>query len=163
MEVWKVTIRFIQPINIEYMKQILLTMLTALMMSLSCANVQGQTFSKIPEKQRNAAIIKAAKDLYNNPVFKNHRKNWPYIGKPTITEFITNDTVTRMTANHNIGKLQYIVHFWSKDKYHGKPLKATEVFVSDKLGKAWYCQFGDNYVWTLWNIYLLEKWNKKKK
>ena len=98
------------------MKQILLTMFTALMMSLSCANVQGQTFSKMPEKQRNAALIKAAKEFYKNPAFKNHRKTWPSVGETSIRQFYTQDSVSRMTAYHNIGTLQYEVIFWRKQK-----------------------------------------------
>ena len=145
------------------MKQILLTMFTALMMSLSCANVQGQTFSKMPEKQRNAALIKAAKEFYKNPAFKNHRKTWPSVGETSIRQFYTQDSVSRMTAYHNIGTLQYEVIFWGKQTRPKFRPTAAKIRISDKLGKAYYCQFPDNFIWTIWNIYLLEKGKNKKK
>ena len=92
------------------MKQILLTMLTALMMSLSCANVQGQTFSKMPVGAK--IWVLQNKDNYNEfwyiPMFETNN---------TVKEFLNeNETLdtevlfwrnngAKMTYDNNNGYL----------------------------------------------------------
>lgn len=130
------------------------------MLSLFSQNALGQVFSKLPEKERNAAIIKAAKEYYNDPAFKKKRKTWPYHGEPTVKLFYLTES---QGQEHGVGTLQYEVQFWMKKTYSdGTHYGAGYVWVSDKLGKGWMVCFPDMWVWYPWNKYHLEKKNSKK-
>lgn len=139
------------------MKHSFYSFIFALILGLFCINASAQTFSKMPEKQRNEALIKEARKFYKNPNFKSYYKKYGEHGTPEVTSFVVQDKNTRPAyANHHyVGKLQYKVSFWWKTSVKGEKLSSAIVYVSDELGEAWYINFSvdSNAIVTRWIHY----------
>ena len=137
------------------MKRRIFSILMTFALCITCATVNGQTFSKMPEKQRNAALIKTARAFYKHTKFKTYYKKYGDHGTPAIKEYTMKDYPQYLKVKKNISDIkgkQYIVSFWTKNKRY----PAASVYISDKTGKAWQINFPDNTVVTIWDKYMKE-------
>ena len=135
------------------MKQTILLVITTCILGVFSMNANAQTFSKMPEKQRNRVLIKMAREFYRKPKFKSWYKDFRDNGKATVSTFNANPTKSRLTEFHDVGELQYVVKLYTKSKGIGgsREFPATSVYISDLLGKAYYICLADNTVFTIWD------------
>ena len=140
------------------MKNYLLTISMSIMLCLFTSNVNGQTFSKMPEKQRNAALVNAARAFYKNPKFKNFYKEFGEKGKPLIEEkdMVAPSYLKAKKGVKDIGKKQYIVTFIAKNQKASGKIPSAKVYISDELGKPWQILLTDNSIVTIWDKYMKE-------
>ena len=137
------------------MKHFSLIIMMAFAFCLTSVPTNGQTFSKMPEKQRNAALIKTARAFYKHTKFKTYYKKYGDHCTRAIKEYTMKDYHQYLKVKNDISYIkdkQYIVSFWTKNKRY----PAASVYVSDKLGKAWQINFPDNTVVTIWDKYMKE-------
>lgn len=66
------------------MKHLFLSLTVVLTTVISNLDASAQVFSKMPEKKRNAALIKVARKFYKNPKFKYYYKTFGEKGTPSI-------------------------------------------------------------------------------
>ena len=75
------------------MKHFSLIIMMAFAFCLTSVPTNGQTFSKMPEKQRNAALIKTARAFYKHTKFKTYYKKYGDHGTPAIKEYFYNQMI----------------------------------------------------------------------
>jgi len=134
------------------MKQLILTVIATFLLGIFSIGASAQTFSNMPEKQRNAALIKIARVFYKNPKFKAYYKEYGDHGIPRVSTMKVDRKAPGYdlyTMNHDVGELQYVVSFWLKSKRH----TAAMVLISDKLGQAFSITFADNTIVRIWDDY----------
>lgn len=140
------------------MKRRIFSILMTFALCITCATVNGQTFSKMPEKQRNAALVNAARAFYKNPKFKNFYKEFGEKGKPLIEEknMVAPSYLKAKKGVKDIGKKQYIVTFIAKNQKASGKIPSAKVYISDELGKPWQILLADNSIVTIWDKYMKE-------
>lgn len=140
------------------MKRRIFSILMTFALCITCATVNGQTFSKMPEKQRNAALVNAARAFYKNPKFKNFYKEFGEKGKPLIEEkdMVAPSYLKAKKGVKDIGEKQYIVTFIAKNQKASGKIPSAKVYISDELGKPWQILLADNSIVTIWDKYMKE-------
>lgn len=102
-------------------------------------NICAQTFSSLPESERNAKLIEVAKYVYKNPRWKDFYREY---GTPKIRSFVRKGRGeegkdTRSNEGIDLGFLVYIVTFpYDETKESMEWGFAAEVYISDKGGFA---------------------------
>ena len=121
----------------------------AILFSLFLMGISGtvcaQTFSSLPESERNAKLIEVAKYVYKNPRWKNFYREY---GTPEIETFVIkgggkeNDKKSKYYGT-DLGSLVYIVIFrYDKTKESMEWDYAAKVYISDKGGFAYLIYLG---------------------
>jgi len=140
------------------MKQLILTAVATFLFGIFSIGASAQTFSNMPEKQRDAALVKMARAFYKNPKFKVYYKKYGDYGAPGISVMKVDRKAPGYdlyTKNHDVGELQYVVSFWLKSETPRR-YAAARVLISDKLGQAFSITFADNTIVRIWDSYYMK-------
>ena len=125
----------------------------AILFSLFLMGISGtvcaQTFSSLPESERNAKLIEVAKYVYKNP-------RWEYFyreyGTPEIESFVIEGEVKKKKKKSkyygiDLGSLIYVVIFrYDKTKESMEWDYAAKVYISDKGGFAYGIALGNGMI-----------------
>ena len=125
----------------------------AILFSLFLMGISGtvcaQTFSSLPESERNAKLIEVAKYVYKNP-------RWEYFyreyGTPEIESFVIEGGGKEKKKKSkyygiDLGSLIYVVIFrYDKTKESMEWDYAAKVYISDKGGFAYGIALGNGMI-----------------
>jgi hypothetical protein len=147
------------------MKRLIYSILFIVAMGMYSVNAGAQTFSKMSESKRNTELIKIAEKVYKSKKFAQYYNDKTYggnHGEPTVKSLMLTNSISSFSKQHDVGKLQYIVTLYMKqkvNKYKSTPgnkvyfdrLPSARVYISDKFGKAWMVKLFDNNIMYLWD------------
>lgn len=141
------------------MKHLFLSLTVVLTTVISSLDASAQVYSKMPEKKRNAALIKVARKFYKEPKFKYFYKTYGEKGTPSVRTFNA-DMVPPYYSNYKelkeqMGQKTYEVTFYMNTTTPGN-LSSARVYVSDKAGIPYKIVFATNDVVNIWDDWYKE-------
>ena len=117
--------------------------------------VCAQTFSSLPESERNAKLIEVAKYVYKNPRWENFYREY---GTPEIESFVIEgggkekNTKSKYFGT-DLGSLIYVVIFrYDKTKESMDWDYAAKVYISDKGGFAYGIALGNGMMFKTYEM-----------
>ena len=118
-------------------------------------NIYAQTFSSLPESERNAKLIEVAKYVYKNPRWENFYREY---GTPEIESFVIEgggkekNTKSKYFGT-DLGSLIYVVIFrYDKTKESMDWDYAAKVYISDKGGMAYAIALGNGIMFKFYEM-----------
>ena len=130
----------------------------AILFSLFLMGISGtvcaQTFSSLPESERNAKLIEVSKYVYKNPQWQNFYREY---GTPEIESFVREgvgrENDPRSKKGPDLGSLIYVVIFrYDKTKESMDWDYAAKVYISDKGGMAYAIALGNGIIFKFYEM-----------